>query len=135
MGASGNGKTWLSNAFGIQACRAFHKVKYVRLPELLNELETARYLADGSYRKLVMKYKRLELLIIDEWLLTTLTQEQAVHIFEIIESRLKTASTIFCTQYAPEGWHEKIDNVQIADAILNRIVHDSYKILLGGESP
>ena len=133
MGASGNGKTWLSNAFGIQACRSFHKVKYIRLPELLDELETARYLADGSYRKLVMKYKRIDVLIIDEWLLTTLTQEQAVHIFEIIESRLKTASTIFCSQYAPEGWHEKIDNVQIADAILDRIVHDSYQIMLDGE--
>lgn len=125
MGASGNGKTWLSNAFGIQVCRSFHKVKYIRLSELLNELEAARYLGDGSYRKLVMKYKRMDVLIIDEWLLTILTQEQAFHIFEIIEFRLKTASTIFCSQYAPEGWHEKIDNVQIADAILNRIVHDA----------
>lgn len=70
----------------------------------------------------------MELQIIDEWLLTILTQEQAVHIFEIIESRLKTPSTIFCTQYSLEGWHEKIDNIQITDAILDRIVHDSYKI-------
>ena len=108
-------------------------MKYIRLPELLDELETARYLGDGIYRKLVMKYKRIDVLIIDEWLLTTLTQEQAVHIFEIIESRLKTASTLFCSQYAPEGWHEKIDNVQIADAILDCIVHDSYQILLDGE--
>ena len=77
----------------------------------------------------------MELQIIDEWLLTILTQEQAVHIFEIIESRLKTPSTIFCTQYSLEGWHEKIDNIQITDAILDRIVHDSYKICLMEKSP
>ncbi|MCK9268263.1 MAG: IS21-like element helper ATPase IstB [Alkaliphilus sp.] len=133
MGASGNGKTWISNAFGVQACRQYFKVKYIRLPELIDELAAAKYLADGSYRKIVSKYKKIELLIIDEWLLTPLSQEEAIHVFEIIESRLKNTSTIFCSQYAPEGWHSKIGNVQIADAILDRIVHDSYQILIDGE--
>lgn len=55
MGASGNGKTWISNAFGIQACRQFFKVKYIRLPELIDELEAAKFAADGSYRKIVTK--------------------------------------------------------------------------------
>lgn len=133
MGASGNGKTWISNAFGVQACRHFFKVKYIRLPELIDELEAAKYAADGSYRRLVNKYKKIELLILDEWLLTSLSQEQALHIFEIIEARLRNSSTIFCSQYAPEGWHSKIENIQIADAILDRIVHDSYHILIDGE--
>lgn len=133
MGASGNGKTWISNAFGVQACRHFFKVKYIRLPELIDELEAAKYAADGSYRRLVNKYKKIELLILDEWLLTSLSQEQALHIFEIIEARLRNSSTIFCSQYAPEGWHSKIENIQIADAILDRIVHDSYLILIDGE--
>lgn len=133
MGASGNGKTWISNAFGVQACRQFFKVKYIRLPELIDELTAAKYSADGSYRKIVSKYKKIELLIVDEWLLTTLSQEEAIHVFEIIEARLKNSSTIFCSQYAPEGWHSKIENVQIADAILDRIVHDSYQILIDGE--
>jgi DNA replication protein DnaC len=59
MGASGNGKTWIFNAFGIQACRQFYQVKYIRLPELLDELAVAKYEADGgSFRKLIQKYKR-----------------------------------------------------------------------------
>ena len=133
MGASGNGKTWISNAFGVQACRRFFKVKYIRLPELIDELAAAKYAADGSYRKIVSRYKKIELLIIDEWLLTPLSQEDAIHVFEIIEARLKNTSTIFCSQYAPEGWHSRIENIQIADAILDRIVHDSYQILIDGE--
>ena len=64
---------------------------------------------------------------------TPISQNEAIHVFEIIEARLRNASTIFCSQYAPEGWHSKIENVQIADAILDRIVHDSYQILIDGE--
>ena len=108
MGASGNGKTWIANAFGIQACRQFRKVKYIRLPELIDELALAKYEADGSYRKLIKKYTKIELLIIDEWLLMDLSLEDSVHVFEIIEARLKQTSTIFCSQFSPEGWHEKI---------------------------
>lgn len=133
MGASGNGKTWLANAFGVQVCRQFRKVKYIRLPELIDELKVARFEADGSYRKLVNKYRKVELLIIDEWLLTELNQEDSIHILEIIEARLHNTSTIFCSQFAPKGWHQKIENVQLADAILDRVVHNSYKILIDGE--
>src|SRR5699024_2737554 len=88
MGASGNGKTWLANAFGIQACRQFKRVKYIRLPELIDELKVARFEADGSYRKLVNKYRKVDLLIVDEWLLTELSQEDSIHVLEIIEARL-----------------------------------------------
>ncbi|MFC4736277.1 IS21-like element helper ATPase IstB [Bacillus daqingensis] len=132
MGASGNGKTWLANALGVQACRQFHKVKYIRLPELLDELAAAKFLADGSFRKLIQKYRKVDLLIIDEWLLTTLHEDHVLHVLEIVESRLKKASTIFCSQYAPEGWHAKLGDAQIADAILDRIIHDSYHILVDG---
>lgn len=133
MGASGNGKTWISNAFGIQACRQFYKVKYIRLPELLDELAVAKYEADGSYRKLIQKYRKVDLLILDEWLLTDLTEENILHVFEIIEARLKRSSTIFCSQFSPAGWHSKLGQAQIADAILDRIVHDSYQILVDGD--
>jgi DNA replication protein DnaC len=133
MGASGNGKTWISNAFGVQACRQFYKVKYIRLPELLDELAAAKYEADGSFRKLIKKYKKIDVLILDEWLLTDLTEEHVLHVFEIIEARLKKASTIFCSQFAPEGWYSKLGQAQIADAILDRITHDSYTILIDGE--
>jgi len=133
MGASGNGKTWIANAFGVHACRQFYKVKYIRLPELLDELAVAKHEADGSFRKLIQKYRKIELLILDEWLLTELSDENVLYVLEIIESRLKRASTIFCSQFAPEGWHAKLGRAQIADAILDRIVHDSYKILIDGE--
>ena len=133
MGASGNGKTWLSNALGVQACRQFHKVKYIRLPELIDELKVAKYEADGSYRKLINKYRKIDLLILAEFLLTPLTQEDSMHVFEIVEARLKNAFTIFCSQFGPEGWHTKIENVQLAEAILDRIIHDSYQILIDGE--
>ncbi|WP_028274847.1 IS21-like element helper ATPase IstB [Atopococcus tabaci] len=133
MGASGNGKTWLSNAFGVQACRQHYKVKYVRLPELLDEFMAAKNEADGSFRKLINKYKKVDLLIIDEWLLTTLPEEHVYTLFEIIEARLKKTSTIFCSQTAPEGWYEKLGDALVADAILDRIVHDSYKVLIDGE--
>lgn len=92
MGASGNGKTWLANAFGVQACRQFKKVKYIRLPELIDELKVARFEADGSYRKLVNKYRKVDLLIVDEWLLTLLNQEDSIHILEIVEARLNHSS-------------------------------------------
>jgi DNA replication protein DnaC len=133
MGASGNGKTWIANAFGVHACRQFYNVKYIRLPELLDELAVAKYEADGSFRKLIQKYRKVDLLILDEWLLTDLSEENVLHVLEIIESRLKNASTIFCSQFSPEGWHSKLGQAQIADAILDRIVHDSYKILVDGE--
>lgn len=133
MGASGNGKTWIANAFGIQACRQFYKVKYIRLPELLDELAVAKYEADGSFRKLIQKYRKVDVLILDEWLLTKLSEEQVLHVLEIIESRLKRASTIFCSQFSPEGWHTKLGQAQVADAILDRIIHDSYHLLVDGE--
>jgi DNA replication protein DnaC len=133
MGASGNGKTWIANAFGVHACRQFYNVKYIRLPELLDELAVAKYQADGSFRKLIQKYKKIDLLILDEWLLTDLSEENVLYVLEIVESRLKKASTIFCSQFSPEGWHSKLGQAQIADAILDRIVHDSYMILVDGE--
>jgi DNA replication protein DnaC len=97
MGASGNGKTWIANAFGVHGCRQFYNVKYIRLPELLGELAVAKYQADGSVRKLIHKYKKIDLLILDEWLLTDLSEENVLYVLEIVESRLKKASTIFCS--------------------------------------
>ncbi|MCM3619654.1 IS21-like element helper ATPase IstB [Sutcliffiella horikoshii] len=133
MGASGNGKTWIANAFGVQACRQFYNVKYIRLPELLDELTVAKFEADGSFRKLIQKYRKIDVLILDEWLLTELPEDHVMLVLEIIESRLKRASTIFCSQFSPEGWHAKLGQAQVADAILDRIIHDSYHIMVDGE--
>lgn len=130
MGASGNGKTYLACAFGMAACRQFYKVKYTRLPDLLDELAVAR--GEGTYRKVMKKYKKVNLLILDEWLLTPLKEMEARDLLEIVESRHQQGSTIFCSQFDPRGWHGKIGEGTIADAILDRIVHDSYHILIDG---
>lgn len=79
------------------------------------------------------RYKKVNLLILDEWLLTPLTLEQSTYVLELVECRLQVASIIFCSQFSPEGWHEKLGNPQIADAILDRIIHDSYSILIDGQ--
>lgn len=131
LGASGAGKTYLSCAFGIAACRNFYTVKYIRLPDLLNELAIAR--GEGIYKKVMNHYKKVSLLILDEWLLVPLTQTEARDLLEIIEARHKKGSTIFSSQFSPAGWHGKIGEDTLADAILDRIVHDSYTIMIDGE--
>jgi len=132
-GPTGSGKSFLATAFGISACRQFYQVKYIRLPELLDELLLAKLAADGSYRKCIKKYTKVDLLILDEWLLTDLSTEEATTLLEITESRHKVASTIYCSQIDPSGWHLKLGNETIAEAILDRIIHDSYQILIDGE--
>jgi DNA replication protein DnaC len=78
------------------------------------------------------QYKKVSLLILDEWLLVPLTQNEARDLLEIIEARHKQGSTIFSSQFAPEGWHAKIGEDTLADAILDRIIHDSYTITISG---
>lgn len=131
MGASGAGKTYIGCALGISACRNFFTTKYIRLPELLTDLAIAR--GDGTYKKVVAQYKKVSLLIFDEWLLVPLTMNESRDLLEIIEARHQHASTIFISQFSPAGWHTKISENTIADAILDRIVHDSYEIVIDGE--
>jgi DNA replication protein DnaC len=130
MGASGAGKTYLACALGMAACRNYLPVKYIRLPELLGELAIAR--GEGNYRKVMKIYKNVPLLILDEWLLVSLKESEARDLLEIVEARHERGSTIFCSQFAPAGWHTKIGESTLADAILDRIAHNSYKITVEG---
>ena len=131
MGASGNGKSYMGCALGVAACRNYYTVKYVRLPDLLDELAVAR--GEGIFKKVMKQYKTVSLLILDEWLLVPLKGAEARDLLEIIESRHQKGSTIFCSQFSPGGWHEKIGEDTLADAILDRIVHDSYTIFIDGK--
>ena len=131
LGATGSGKSYLANAFGIAAARMFQSVRYVRLPDLLGELAIAR--AEGTYRKAMKLLKQTKLLILDEWLLYPLRETEARDLLEIAESRYKKASTIFCSQHDIGDWHQKIGESTIADAILDRIVHDSYRIVIASD--
>jgi len=131
LGATGSGKTYLSNAFGMMASRNFYTVKYIRIPDLLAELAIAR--GEGTYRKIIAKYKQVKLLILDEWLLFPLKESEVRDLLEIVEARHKKAATIFCSQFEVGGWYQKIGEPTIADAICDRIVHDSYTIIIGGK--
>ena len=131
LGATGSGKTFLANAFGMTASRNFITVRYVRLPDLLGELAISR--AEGNYQKVIKSFKQVRLLILDEWLLYPLKESETRDLLEITEARYKKASTIFCSQFEVAEWHHKIGEPTLADAICDRIVHDSYTIVIGGE--
>ena len=131
LGATGSGKTYIANAIGVTAGRNFHTVRYVRLPDLLAELSIAR--SEGNYRKVIKTYRQVKLLILDEWLLYPLKDSEARDLLEITEARYKKTSTIFCSQFDVGGWHQKIGEATLADAICDRIVHDSYRLVIGGE--
>lgn len=126
LGATGSGKSYLACALGMEACKHYYTTKYIRLPELLAELAIAK--GEGVFKKVINQYAKHRLLIIDEWLLVKLTENEARDLLEIIHARHKKASTIFCSQFAPVGWFNKIEEATLADAILDRIVHDSYTI-------
>jgi DNA replication protein DnaC len=132
LGASGAGKTYLACAFGITACRRHYSVKYVRLPDLLTELAIAR--AENNYRKVIQQYRKVKLLILDEWLLYPLKETEARDLLEIVEARHRIAATIFCSQFAVAGWHLRIGESTLADAVCDRIAHHSYTIKIEGES-
>jgi DNA replication protein DnaC len=131
LGAAGAGKSYLGCAFGIAACRNFYAAKYIRLPELLNDLTVAR--GEGTFKKLIKEYKKVSLLILDEWLLVAMSSPEATDLLEIVEARHKRASTIFISQFAPSGWRQRIGETTLAEAILDRIVHDSYTICIEGK--
>jgi DNA replication protein DnaC len=133
-GASGCGKTYLGSALGNAACRRYISVKYIRLPELLNDLVVAR--GEGTLKKAIASYRKVGLLILDEWLLKPLTTDQAMDLFEIIEARSRRGSMIFCTQFDPRGWYDRIGaetDGTVSEAIIDRIKHNAYEIHMKGK--
>lgn len=127
-GATGSGKTYMACAFGMEACKQFYSVKYIRLPDLLLELQAAR--ENGTFQNALKKYTKPILLILDEWLLLKLTESEARDLFELIHKRRRKSSTIFCSQFEEKDWYSQICNGEstLADAIMDRISYDSYKI-------
>lgn len=135
-GASGNGKTYLACALGNAACRKFYSVKYIRMPELLDELNVAK--GCGDLKKTIKSYQKVDLLILDEWLIRTLTAQESYDVLEIAEARCTSGSTIFCTQYEPEEWYARITPSEdtgspISEAIMDRIIHNSYDVMIDGK--
>ena len=131
--ASGNGKTYLGCAFGNAACRKLKTVRYIRMPELLDELNMAK--ACNTVRKTIKDFAKVDLLIIDEWLLRRVTSQEVHCLLDVMESR-RLRSTIFCTQYNRDGWYARLgtkDDGPVVEAIMDRIIHNAYEIRIEGE--
>ncbi len=131
-GPTGIGKSYLAEAFVNKACREGLTAMRYRSSRLFGELEIAR--ADGSYFKLLGRLAKIELIAIDDWAMDPLTEEERRHFMELMEDRHGLKSTFITSQYPVSKWHDRIGEPTIADAILDRIVHNSHKIPLKGES-
>jgi DNA replication protein DnaC len=131
-GSTGIGKSHLATALGHQACTLGYKVYYANMSKLFSKLKMGK--ADGSYMREISKIERQDLLILDDFGLVPIDNQNRSALMEIIEDRHKKASMIITSQLPVNCWHEVIGEKTIADAILDRIVHDAHRIELKGES-
>lgn len=131
VGATGAGKTYYVSALANSAIEKGIRTKYIRLSDLLYELSVTRDTPKTFKRKL-RNLSKVELLIIDDWLLTDLNEEQQSDVFELLELRNEEHSTILASQFNVSGWHEKLGSGAVADAIMDRIIHNSYIITIEG---
>ncbi len=131
-GPTGVGKTWLACAFAHKACREGYGALYQRLPRLLNNLTIAK--GDGRYPKLLDSLAKTDVLILDDWGLSKLTAENRRDLLELLEDRYNQRSTLATSQLPLDKWHDLIGDPTLADAILDRLMHNAYKINLKGES-
>jgi len=132
IGPTGVGKSYLACALSHKACRDGHGVLYQRLPRLLEELALSHH--DGRYRKLMKSLLKADLLILDDFGLAPLSTEQQRDLLEIIEDRYDRRSTLVTSQLPVKHWHDILAEPTLADAILDRLVHNAYKIELKGDS-
>jgi DNA replication protein DnaC len=132
VGPTGVGKTYMASALTFKACQDGFSARYQRLPRLLQDLEIAR--ADGTYKNKLASLARIDLVILDDWLVSPLSDLGRRDIFEILEDRYDRRSIMVCSQLPQELWHDAIGDPMIADAILDRLVHNAYRLELKGES-
>jgi DNA replication protein DnaC len=131
-GPTGTGKTFLACALAHKACREGFSTLYVRIPRLLQDLSISK--GDGRYGKLLTSISKINLLLLDDWGMSKITSEQSRDLLEIIDDRHALRSTLITSQFPVDHWHELIEDPTLADAILDRVIHDAYKINLKGES-
>lgn len=129
-GFTGSGKSYLACALGKEACLRGIKTRYIRLPDLLMLRDEAGLERQGV-SKLLKKFTNYKLLILDEWLLDELSEEEQHFIFELIERRHDSSSTIFCTQFKTDDWHDRLGGGVHADAMMDRIVHNAAWVYAG----
>ena len=132
-GPTGVGKTYLACALAQKACRDGYSAFYQRLPRLLAELEIAR--GDGRYLRLMRQLARVEVLILDDWgLENSLSDRQRRDLLEILDDRYATRSTVVTSQLPVEQWHQALGDPTLAEAILDRLVHNAHRLPLQGPS-
>jgi len=131
VGATGSGKTFIANALGVNACHSIYKTRYFRLTELFCEIEAAR--VQGKYQYVMKQYNKCALIILDDFLLVPATETEQRYLLELLEYRCGRSSTIVCSQFTPEGWHERLGGGVLADSILDRIVPSAYTMKIDGD--
>ncbi len=132
LGPTGTGKTYLACALAHKACLEGYNAVYVRLPRLFQDLVIAK--GDGRYGKFMQQLAKQDVLILDDWGLSPFTHEQCRDLLEILDDRHQSRSTIVTSQFPVKHWHESLGSPTLADAILDRLVHNAYKIELKGDS-
>ena len=132
LGPTGVGKTWIACALAQQACRQGYTTRYLRAPRLFEDLQLAH--ADGRFPKLMASYAKTDLIVLDDWGLTSLDTTARRDLLELLDDRHGQRSTLVTSQLPVEHWHEVIGDPTLADAILDRLVHSAYRLTLKGES-
>jgi DNA replication protein DnaC len=131
-GPTGCGKTYLACAFAHKACLTGFTSKYYRLPRLWHELKIAK--VDGTYTQWLSQLAKIDLLILDDWGLASPDEEQRRDLLEILDDRYQQRSTVITSQLPTTHWHEHLNDATLADAILDRLVHNAVRIELKGDS-
>ena len=131
IGPTGVGKTWLARAFAQKACRDGYTALFQKAAELFRSLATSR--ADGTHSKLLYHLSRIDLLIVDDWAMSPLTEAERRDFLEICDARYQTRSTLLTSQLPVANWHAQIGDPTLADSILDRLVHNAHRIELKGE--
>ena len=131
-GATGTGKTYVACALAQQACRKGFRAVYRRASRLFDELRIAH--ADGSYVRMLSRLARVDVLIIDDFAIAPVSDEERRHLLELLEDRYGTRSTIVTSQLAPADWHDYLADPTLADAICDRNVHHAHRLVLKGPS-
>ncbi|MDD2554318.1 MAG: ATP-binding protein [Desulfotomaculaceae bacterium] len=130
QGFTGSGKSYLACSIGRQACKQGIRTRYIRVPDLLMARDEAAEEKMGI-GKLLKKYSNYRLLLLDEWLLNDYSDEELHFLFELLERRHEQVSTVFCTQYKLEDWHTRLGGGVLADSIMDRIIHKSFRVYSG----
>jgi DNA replication protein DnaC len=132
LGPTGVGKSYLASALAQKACRDGYSVYYTRAAALFRDLHLAR--ADGSLKKLLRRLNRIDVLVVDDWAMVPMSEAERRDFWEIAEDRYQTRSMILTSQLPVPRWHEQIGEPTLADAILDRLVHNAHRIEMRGDS-